>query len=151
MKRLICLLLVSMFILLSACHYSESGDILEPVAFYYPRTSEQFVYGAPDGVLAAEMREASGHVNDLEYLIAMYLRGPQDEGLRSPVRLHIGRGAHRRKHPLHRPEQRIYHVGKYGADTCMLRTCQDLSAPFQHPADSHRFCFGRKNIYHHTD
>ena len=84
MKRLICLLLVSMFMLLSACHYSESGDILEPVAFYYPRTSEQFVYGAPDGVLAAEMREASSHVNDLEYLIAMYLRGPQDEGLRSP-------------------------------------------------------------------
>lgn len=84
MKRTICLMLVLVFLLLSGCHYSESGDILEPVEFYYPRVTKHFVYGAQDGVLTAEVREASGHVNDLSYLITMYLRGPQSANLRSP-------------------------------------------------------------------
>ena len=84
MKRLICLMLALAFLLLSGCHYSESGDILEPVEFFYPRTTDHFVYGALDGVLAAEIREGTGHVGDLNYLIAMYLRGPQNENLRSP-------------------------------------------------------------------
>ena len=82
MKRMLCLILVLVFLLLSGCHYSESGDILEPVEFYYPRETEHFVYGAQDGVLASEVREAAGHVDDLDYLIAMYLRGPQSEQLR---------------------------------------------------------------------
>ena len=84
MKRIICLILTVVFLLLPGCHYSESGDILEPVEFYYPRTTKQFVYGTPDSVFAAEVREASGHVSDLSYLITMYLRGPQSENLRSP-------------------------------------------------------------------
>lgn len=84
MKRIICLMLVLAFLLLSGCHYSESGDILEPVTFYYPRATDHFVYGAEDGVLAGEVREGSGHVGDLNYLITMYLRGPQDTTLRSP-------------------------------------------------------------------
>lgn len=82
MKRIVCLLLT--VLLLSGCHYSESGDILEPVEFFYPRNTDSFLYGAVDGVLAAEVREASGHVGDLNYLITMYLRGPQEENLRSP-------------------------------------------------------------------
>lgn len=84
MKRLICLTLTLVFLLLSGWHYSEGGDILEPVEFFYPRATHDFVYGAQDGVLAAEVREASGHVDDLNYLIAMYLRGPQDKNLRPP-------------------------------------------------------------------
>ena len=84
MKRMLCLILVLVFLLLSGCHYSESGDILEPVEFYYPRETEHFVYGAQDGVLASEVREAAGHVDDFDYLIAMYLRGPQSEEPRSP-------------------------------------------------------------------
>ena len=43
MKRIICLMLVSAFLLLSGCYYSESGDILEPVEFFYPRTTDHFV------------------------------------------------------------------------------------------------------------
>ena len=82
MKRIVCLLLT--VLLLSGCHYSESGDILAPVEFFYPRNTDSFLYGAVDGVLAAEVREASGHVGDLNYLITMYLRGPQEENLRSP-------------------------------------------------------------------
>ena len=84
MKRMICLMLALVFLLLSGCHYSERGDILEPVEFYYPRVTTNFVYGAPDSVFTAEVREASGHVNDLSYLITMYLRGPQSANLRSP-------------------------------------------------------------------
>lgn len=85
MKRTICLILAALLISsLFGCHYSESGDILEPVAFFYPRKSTGFVYGSNDGVITSEMREASGHTGDLDYLLSMYLRGPQDSGLRTP-------------------------------------------------------------------
>lgn len=85
MKRAICLML-SVLLLggLFGCHYGKSGDILEPVEFFYPRHSDSFVYGAEDGFIAAEIREASGHTGDLNYLLSIYLRGPLDSGLRSP-------------------------------------------------------------------
>ena len=79
--------LTAVFLLLTclcACHYNDSGDILEPVEFFYPRKTATYVYGAADGVITSESREASGHVNDLNYLLAMYLRGPQDVNLRNP-------------------------------------------------------------------
>ena len=84
MKRIICLILALHLFLLTGCHYNDGGGILEPVEFYYPRTSESFLYGTDSGVFAAEAREASGHTGDLNYLISMYLRGPQGENLRSP-------------------------------------------------------------------
>lgn len=85
MKRVICLML-SLLLLggLFGCAYSESSDILKPVEFFYPRKSDSFIYGADDGVIASESREASGHTGDLHYLLSMYLRGPQDAHLRSP-------------------------------------------------------------------
>ena len=85
MKRIICLMLAALLWGgLFGCHYSDSGDILEPVEFFYPRKSTNFVYGADDGVITSEIREASGHTGDLNYLLSMYLRGPQDSALRSP-------------------------------------------------------------------
>ena len=85
MKRIICLTLAALLLCcFCGCHYSDSGDILEPVEFFYPRQNASYVYGAEDGVLASEIREASGHADDLNYLLSMYLRGPQDPGLRSP-------------------------------------------------------------------
>lgn len=85
MKRILCMTLVLLLVgCICGCHYSDSGDILEPVEFFYPRNSTGFVYGSAEGVIASELREASGHVNDLNYLLAMYLRGPQDAALRSP-------------------------------------------------------------------
>lgn len=85
MKRRHCLFLALLLaVSLPACHYSKSGDILEPVNFFYPRKTSSFVYGAADGVITPEVREGSGHIGDLNYLITMYLRGPQDESLRSP-------------------------------------------------------------------
>ena len=66
MKRILCLILaVALFGALIGCHYKDGGEFLEPVEFYYPRLSEHFLYGAQDGVLASEMREASGHTDDL--------------------------------------------------------------------------------------
>jgi len=85
MKKLLSIILVILLVgTLLGCHYSESGDILEPVEFFYPRKSTSFVYGATDGVITSEIREASGHIGDLNYLLSMYLRGPQTATLRSP-------------------------------------------------------------------
>ena len=85
MKRFLCIMIAALLLYsLSGCHYSDSGDILEPVSFYYPRSSANFVYGASDGVIAAEVREASGHTDDLTYLLSMYLYGPLNPDLRSP-------------------------------------------------------------------
>lgn len=85
MKRLLCLLL-GMLLLgsLPACHFSEGGDILEPVEFCYVRSSDQFLYGTESGVFGTEVREASGHRDDLNYLLSMYMRGPQSAQLLSP-------------------------------------------------------------------
>lgn len=85
MRRFACLLLAALFtVLLLGCHYSDSGDILEPVEFFYPRKTSAFDYGSADGIIDSEIREASGHVDDLNYLITMYLYGPQEPTLRSP-------------------------------------------------------------------
>lgn len=69
-------------ILLSGC--SVLGERLkEPVSFYYLRSEYQ--YFVQDGVIASEEREAAGHRNDLSYLLALYLMGPADEELNSPI------------------------------------------------------------------
>lgn len=81
MKRLISLLVLCS-VLLTGC--SLSGErIREPVRFYYHRI--QYEYGTPDGMIAWEERESSGHSHDLTYLMALYLMGPVSEGLVSPV------------------------------------------------------------------
>ena len=79
MKRLFCLIL-SLLFLLSGCALSQ---LREPVTFYYPRVS--FRYGTADGVIAQEQREGAGHTGDLSYLLSLYLMGPADEDLRSPL------------------------------------------------------------------
>ena len=82
-KRIICLV---MALLLSGslfgCHDSE--ELQDSVEFFYPRKSDQYVYGSRDGVLAAEVWEASGRTDDLSELLSIYLHGPKDENLRSP-------------------------------------------------------------------
>lgn len=84
MKRALSLTLVLIVILnLCGCFFSRNG-IKEPVTFYYARASSEFVYGAEDGVIASETREASGHKNDLRYLLRLYLQGPSDQNLQSP-------------------------------------------------------------------
>ena len=82
MKRTTAFLLIFLLLTgLCACEI-QSNDVIEPVEFYYLRTD--YVYGGTDGVIAAEIREASGHVGDLPYLLALYLRGPLDSSLKAP-------------------------------------------------------------------
>ena len=85
MKRALCIFLILVLSFgLFGCRLGKRSDVLEPVEFYYPRKTDRFIYGSDNGVISAEIREASGHVNDLKYLFTMYLYGPQDSALRSP-------------------------------------------------------------------
>lgn len=80
MKRFLCLTLI-FCILLSGCQLL--GDrIKEPVMFYYVRSQYQDDLSA---AIASEAREASGHLDDLSYLMALYLMGPVSEDLESPI------------------------------------------------------------------
>lgn len=80
MKRLLSLILILSFFL-SGCQ-ALSGRIKEPVNFYYLRSDYQEDLST---AFVSEHREASGHVDDLSYLMALYLMGPADETLRSPI------------------------------------------------------------------
>lgn len=82
MKRLLSVVFVLLVgCSLFACSTYGTG-IKDPVTFYYPRSI--VTYGQEDSIIASEFREASGHANDPDYLISLYLRGPMDDGLISP-------------------------------------------------------------------
>lgn len=55
----------------------------EPVTFYYLKSN--YEYFSCNGVIDREEREAAGHREDLSYLLALYLMGPTEEELRSPL------------------------------------------------------------------
>ena len=79
MKRLIAFLLIlSLCLSLAACADPHA------ITFYYAREKTEYQYGAADGVMVGESREAAGHVDDLRYLLILYLHGPVSENLRSP-------------------------------------------------------------------
>ena len=84
MKRLISLLLL-VSALLSGCSFSRE-QMKEPVTFYYLRNysatdNDQFFF---EGAIGSEIREAAGHRDDLSYLLALYLQGPNDSQLKRP-------------------------------------------------------------------
>lgn len=82
MKRLTALL-IALSLFLSGC--GVFGErIKEPVTFYYVRS--EYAEDMTD-VIASEEREASGHLGDLSYLLALYLMGPSSEELVSPIPL----------------------------------------------------------------
>lgn len=74
MKQVICLILVISFLLSGCSFFGER--IKNPVTFYYlcDNYKEELCC-----VIASEEREASGHVGDLPYLLALYLIGPASE------------------------------------------------------------------------
>ena len=78
MKRVLCLILF-FCLMLSGC--SITGDrIKEPVILYYVEKNYQ---KEMDQVIVSEVREASGHREDLSYLLALYSIGPSNEDLKS--------------------------------------------------------------------
>ena len=80
MKKLICFLLAGLLAV------SMAGCIKAPkdseVPFYYRRA--EFDYGTPDGIIAPELHDVTGHTDDLKYLLALYLQGPSDQELVLP-------------------------------------------------------------------
>ena len=80
MKRLIFLLLAGILLFSLASCGQDIQD--SQVPFYYPLA--EFDHGTPDGVMAPEIHEISGHHDDLRYLLALYLQGPSDPSLRHP-------------------------------------------------------------------
>lgn len=78
MKRLICFVLLFCF-LFSGCTF-VGERIKEPVTFYYVRENYR---KNMDPVIASEVREASGHRDDLPYLLALYSMGPSNDELQS--------------------------------------------------------------------
>lgn len=78
MKRLICIAMA--LLMLSGC--GILGDrVKDPVTFYYIRDDYQ---RSMEPVIVSEVREASGHMDDLPYLLALYSMGPSGNGLQSP-------------------------------------------------------------------
>ena len=85
MKRTICLIALLAFAL-SGCSSAFSGSS-DNVDFYYLRvckTQDDYQTYFSEGAFGTESRDMSGHLNDLEYLLTMYLQGPLDPQLRSP-------------------------------------------------------------------
>ncbi len=85
MKRILCLILITLT-LLSGCSFGRE-QLKEPVTFYYLRqydTQETYDSFFSEGAIGEELREASGHRDDLQYLLALYMQGPNDRQLLRP-------------------------------------------------------------------
>lgn len=80
MKRYLPVLLM-VCLLISGCD-STTVRIKEPVTFYYVQADYTTDLSSP---LGTEQREAAGHREDLSYLLALYLMGPSQENLVSPL------------------------------------------------------------------
>lgn len=79
MKRSLALSLLICF-LLSGCFFSP-GKSTDEVSFYYVRSAYQEDMTT---LVASEYRDVSGHEDDLNYILALYLIGPAEEDLVSP-------------------------------------------------------------------
>ena len=87
MKRFIALVLVA--ILFSGCGF-PGAQMKDAVTFYYQRTpSANNIYDDyfSEGVIGSEMREFTGHREDLNYLLTVYFKGPLDPAFSSPFPL----------------------------------------------------------------
>ena len=75
MKKAMVSLFAVLLLLLCACSPAQSGT----VTFFYPRA--EIVYDQPDGVIASESRNTTGHTLDTGYLVSLYLMGPMSQKL----------------------------------------------------------------------
>ena len=127
MKRMICLILVSCLFLSGCGAFGEW--IKEPVTFYYIREDYQ---KNMEQVIVSEVREASGHRDDLSYLLALYSMGPAEEELTSPLPgntriMPIERTADTIVLSLSENVERISDVDFTLASACLALTCMDLT------------------------
>lgn len=83
MKRLISLLLLlALALSLYGCNSDASLKMNAPVNFYY--CSNSITYNSPDGVICAEVRDATGYTDNLQQFIELYLKGPASSEFTSP-------------------------------------------------------------------
>ena len=80
MKRFLYFLLACL-LLLSACSFGTPAA--NSTTFYYCKAD--YGYGDSQGIIAGESRELSQNASDLTDTLALYLVGPLDEGLYSPL------------------------------------------------------------------
>ena len=77
MRRILAIVLcLAMLCTLCACSQEKE------IRFYYAR--KDVVYGEADGVIASEVRDVTGHEQDLAYLLMLYLEGPHADTLTAP-------------------------------------------------------------------
>jgi len=75
------MLLLATMMLLTACSFSKASN--NTVSFYYPRTEPE--YHEKDSVITIEEREIAGNTEDLNYILSLYMIGPLDDTLTSPL------------------------------------------------------------------
>ena len=83
MKKLLSIiLLLCVFIQLSACGDNDTGELHGAADFYY--LTEEVTYHSENGLIASEKRDANNYYDDLSTLLNQYLQGPDKTGLVSP-------------------------------------------------------------------
>ncbi len=127
MKRLLILCCIGC-LLLCGCQL-ESREDREPVLFYYRQA--EFVLGEDNGSIAAEERDGTGHITDMNYLLRLYLAGPLSEELICPFPSDVQLSSIRTGQgkvtvtltgsPEHLPEAQ-----KTLACACLTLTCLDI-------------------------
>jgi len=90
MKRFFSLFLL-LSLLLCGCGKTD-GQEENSVTFYFVREEyqadyhrEEYQYDVPEQVIAAEERTVTSPLNRITYLFSLYLSGPLDSALRSPL------------------------------------------------------------------
>lgn len=127
MKHLVCLML-SFCLCLSGC--STPGQwIKEPVKFYYIHGDYQ---QDMEEVIVSEIREASGHREDLPYLLALYSMGPTNADYKSPfppntVILPIEHSGGNIVLSLSENALRLTDVEYTIASACIAMTCMEIT------------------------
>ena len=131
MKRYIAIILLIFLILSMIFPGCQLGnDMKEPVTFYYKRA--KFVYGTEDAVIASEQREASGHREDLHYLLSLYLQGPINEELTHSFPdkcqvVDISRKDKTLAITLNAPFAQLKNMDLTIAAACLTKTCMNLA------------------------
>ena len=130
MKRLIPVILAMLLL----CGCGVMGErIKDPVTFYYVREDYE---KDMTGVMASETREASGHREDLPYLLALYSMGPSTEGLQAlfPASISIIPTEHAQDGivlNLSEVPESMTDAEYTLASVCLARTCMELSGASQ--------------------
>ena len=81
MKRYICMVLILTLFLSGCAGMQEKKD--DTVTFYYIRS--EYRYGTDSDIIVGEERDYAGSRTSLSYLMAMYLMGPAEEELATPL------------------------------------------------------------------